>query len=619
MRIITVIALSISILTGLNSQKVEFKKERLEGVQKIATINFNDIDDPYFINLKNLEAPAVSGNSYKKYLSELKEGLTLSHPKNNNLPISKRSIVNPPETISSFSGLISPDVGIPLDNHLATNGGQVISAMNSQIAIKSSGGDDLVGFSLESLAEVLNLPDRFFDPRVLYDTEADRFIIVFLHGSDSENTNIIVAFSATNDATGDWHVYELTGNPNNDSTWTDYPMINVTQTDLVVTGNLIFDNQPWQTGFAETVLWQIDKTNGYAGVPLVTNLYQDIVSGSTFIRNLCPVESADESLEASTYFLSNRNFSVENDTFFLVELRGGINDPNTSIEIDVLISDVAYGVPPNAEMFFGELQTNDARVLEAFYLDNEIQFVGNTRNLSNNKAGIYHGTIFDVSGGRDVNLRHLIGPEFEIGYPGITHTGIDPGENDVILTFGHTAKNLNTGISAVYYDPVFGYSDIISIKDGEGYIGMISGPLERWGDYAGSQRDFSDPGTCWISGFYGNSARVNMPWVVKLTRPSTATPVLEQEISNNEIRVFPNPVAERFSMTFEIGELSSDIEILLFNQNGALVDKLYASTSIKSGLNEFSFDISTLSAGHYIIAVNSGRTKIASQSLIVSE
>ena len=417
----------------------------------------------------------------------------------------------PPEVINGFSGSITEDVGVPLDNHLAMNGGQIVSALNSQIAIKSDDGDDLVGFSLDQLAMELNLPDRFFDPRLLYDTEADRFIMVFLHGSDSDVTNIVIGFSNTNDATGEWSMYELTGNPNGNNTWTDYPMINVTKTDLIITGNLIFDNQPWQTGFDETVLWQINKSSGYNGASLESILYQSITFEGFNIRNLCPVESADEILEDNCLFLSNRNFSVENDTIFIVELTGGIDDPNTEIIINVAKSNVPYGVPPNAEMFFGELQTNDARILEAFYLDNEIQFVGNTRNLTNNLAGIYHGRIFDVRGAQEVTLEHIIGPDFEIGYPGITHTGIETGQMDAIISFGHTAKNLNTGVSAMYFDPVLGYSDIISIKEGQNYIGIIQGPVERWGDYAGSQKDFSDPGTCWISGFYANQMRNNMP------------------------------------------------------------------------------------------------------------
>jgi len=598
-------------------QKVNYKKEHLQGLKKLGVVNFGEIDDPYFVNLKNLEAPSVSGNSYKAYLADVKSKIKETYPPNDNIDLSKRAFVDPPEVMIGFSGSITEDVGIPLDNHLAMHGGQVISALNSQVAIKSEDGDDLAGFSLDQLAMELNLPDRFFDPRLLYDTEADKFILVFLHGSESDVTNIVIGFSETNDATGNWNMYELTGNPNGNNTWTDYPMINVTKTDLVITGNLIFDNQPWQTGFDETVLWQIKKSNGYNGEDLESILYQSITFEGFNIRNLCPVESADELLEDNCLFLSNRNFSIENDTIFIVELTGGIDDPNTEIVINVAKTDQPYGVPPNAEMFFGELQTNDARVLEAFYLNNEIQFVGNTRNLTNNLAGIYHGHIYDVDGAQEATLEHIIGPDFEIGYPGITHTGVEDGETDAILSFGHTSKSLNTGVSAMYYDPVLGYSDIITIKEGQNYVGIIQGPLERWGDYAGSQRDFSDPGSCWISGFYANQMRNNMPWVVKMKRPQVETSTIEVNAADINANVFPNPVSERFTLQFDVPIEIKKIDILLYDQQGKVVDKLMSSRFVKSGLNEFSFETGNLTTGMYQLSIISENNTIITKSVII--
>ena len=601
----------------VSAQKVDFVKESLPVVEKIGVVDFSKIDDPYFASVVNLEAPSVSGNSYKKRLSEIKKEIALLYPPIQNEVLSKRSFVNPPEVLASFSGSMADDAGIPLDNHLAVSGGQVISAYNSQIVVKSEDGLDLAGFSLAQLSSQVNLTEDVFDPRLLYDTEADRFIAVFLHGRESNLTNIVIAFSATNDATGVWNVYELTGNPNMNNTWTDYPMINVTQTDLIITGNLIFDNQPWQTGFDETVLWQVNKANGYNGEALQSELYKSITFDGFNIRNLCPVESGDEILESNCLFLSNRNFSMENDTIFIVELTGGINDPNTTIEIDVAKSNVPYGVPPNAEMFFGQLQTNDARVLEAFYMDDEIQFVGNTRNLTNNLAGIYHGRIFNVSGTRDVTLEHIIGPDFEIGYPGITYTGVEPGEMDAILTFGHTARTLNTGISTLYFDPVEGYSDMETIKEGDGYIALISGPVERWGDYAGSQRDHANPGNCWISGFYATDTRNNAPWVCNLARPQIETSNTEALVEKLNANVFPNPVSERFSLEFEMPVGLSKIDVNLYDQTGRLVDRLMSSRSVKPGMNRLSFDINQIPSGLYQVSIITEGQSIVNKSLVV--
>jgi len=108
------------------------------------------------------------------------------------------------------------------------------------------------------------------------------------------------------------------------------------------------------------------------------------------------------------------------------------------------------------------------------------------------------------------------------------------------------------GISAMYYNLEDGYSDIITVIDGNAPCTMNqNGTLERWGDYMGTQRDFANPDEMWVSGFYTLPNGRNHPWIANLSKPKPFSSTAENssKITSN---IFPNPVADRVSVEFTI-------------------------------------------------------------------
>src|SRR6185436_1112728 len=171
-------------------------------------------------------------------------------------------------------------------------------------------------------------------PKAIYDPVADRFILVFLNGSTTTTSRIVICFSASNNPTGTWYFYTLNGNPNNDTTWSDYPAVSLTDSELFITVNSIIPNQPWQTGFAQTLAWQIDKQAGYNGDSTMTSeLWTNIKYNGTMIRYLCPVNGGSKPYGPHMYFLSNRNFGIQNDSIWLIEITGSKNDTNTKVTV----------------------------------------------------------------------------------------------------------------------------------------------------------------------------------------------------------------------------------------------------------------------------------------------
>ena len=585
------------------AQKVEFNTTNFNGIKKLKTVNFAEIDDKYLPHLQNHEAPDVSGNAYKAFLAERKREIDKLYPPSNHPISKKRSIVNPPEVIKVFP-MINVSIGIPCDNHLAMNGEDIVSTGNFYLAVNSPNGALKKKFTLQNLAaEVgINQNQTAFDPRLAYDPAANKYVLTFLAGSNSNSTDIVVAFSQTDDPTGDWNFYSLPGNPNELDEWTDYPMISLTNEYAYITINLLGDNLSWQEGFIETIVWQLDKTTGYNGEDLGVTMIDEITFGGRNIRNLCPAESATETMYDDIYFVSNRNFAIESDTFFLINIDPNAGSPDEQVQIHYVQSDTPYGAPPNAAQIQGFLQTNDARVLEAFRLEDEIQFVGNTRNLDNNKAGIYHGIIENIQDPQMIALNHIIGNDKELGYPGIAYTGETSSDRDAIIAFNHTNNTEFPGVSALYSIPGEGYSRIVELGRGNNFVNMLGAELERWGDYLGTQRNYDDPSTVWISGFIGVGGAQNAPLICRVERPESPTNTNEIE-TIQETTVFPNPLADRLSIEMYIDRTPNLIQIDLLAMNGELIDNLFTSTDVKFGRNSFSFDASTLSSGSYLIKV----------------
>lgn len=594
--------ISLFVLSTSFAQKVEFNTTKYDGIKKLKTINVASLDDKYLPLLQSIEAPEVSGNKYKAFLAQRKEEINKLYPPIDQPLAKTRSVVNPPEVIKIFP-VLGIEPGIPCDNHLAMNGDDIVSSGNFYMAVNDPEGQYKKRFTLDEFAEAAGITNQPFDPRLAYDPATNRYVFTFLAGSNSQETDIVVAFSTSDDPTGDWNIYSLPGNPNGLDQWTDYPMISLTNDHLFLTINLLKDGETWQAGFVETIIWQMDKTTGYDGVNLGVTRIDGITFGGQNIRNLCPAESATEAMFDDIYFVSNRNFAVEADSFFLIKIDPNGATPEDQVAIDFLQSDSPYGAPPNATQIQGFFQTNDARVLEAFRLDNEIQFVGNTRNLDNNMAGIYHGIIEDVSDLQMIKLNHIIGSDYELGYPGITYTGETSTDRDAIIAFNSTSKTKLPSVSALYSIPDEGYSEIIDLGKGNSYVDMLNSSLERWGDYLGTQRDYNNPNTVWVSGLIGIGGSINAPLVCRVEKPDMPTGTGEVTIQDDNTTVFPNPLKDRISVKMDISGNPNSININLFGINGELIDNIYSSNFVKSGINTFSFDASGLVKGTYLVKV----------------
>ncbi|MDQ3109444.1 MAG: T9SS type A sorting domain-containing protein [Bacteroidota bacterium] len=492
--------------------------------------------------------------------------------------------------------------GTPNDNEIAIgNNGQLISVQNSNIFRRNTVTATNLGTqSLTSWCSVLGNNGSKYDPKVLYDPEANRFILICLAGYLSNNTNIIIGFSRTDSANGLYNLYSVPGNPFNDTLWSDYPMMAVNRDELFLTVNLLHDNQSWQTGFVQTVIWQLNKWDGYAGDTLNTELHNNITFGSRPIRNLCPVEGGGyPDAGPGMYFLSDRNLAASNDTVFLVHVSDTANAVGNSISVTALTSGTSYFMPPNARTpgNDGDLATNDARILGAFIQNDIIQFVNNTMDTSTGSCAVYHGKITNASSAPSFTASIFGDTSLEFGYPNIAWVGQTASDNSAIIFFLHSDSITFPGTSAIVTDGNGLYSPRTVVRAGQGYIDVLNGD-ERWGDYTGIQRKYDAGGTCWVNGMYGLPNHLHATWVAQIgiTSDVSVQPVTENV---SEISAYPNPFANSFSIVFTNAKVQP-VRFALYDMNGRLV-KILLEDKVGEGKVKFGFSPGPLASGVYLL------------------
>jgi len=503
----------------------------------------------------------------------------------------------------------------PNDNDIAvSNGDMVCSVSNSNIWSRNLNTNMTYGsYSLHSISTSLGLQQEEFDPKVFYDPSTDRFVIVFLNGFTDSTSNIVVGFSQTNLSNGSWNFYALPGDPLNNNLWTDYPMMAMTDDELFITVNLLYNDSTWQAGFNETIIWQIPKSDGFAGNPLNPLLHSGITYNGQPLRNLCPVKGGSQLYGPNMYFLSNRNFTTGNDTIFLLELSGTASS-NPSITVTPLLSNVEYRMPLDAtQPFADKLIVNDARNQGAFMENDRIQFVFNTLDTINGKTGIYHGQI-DISGTPILNGTIHSVDTLYLGYPNISYAGTGPTDHNAIISILLSSSTFQPGVGAIHSDGNGGYSNVKVIKNGVSYTNMLNGD-ERWGDYTGCQTRYNLPGWVWVNGSYSIANHTTRTWIGELTVTSGVS-VPENATQLAETNLFPNPAFASTEIQFEL-KSNDYVELHIHDTSGKIILQPYRG-SLRAGANSISINTTSLSKGHYLIQINSKKEgQLATKKLVI--
>ena len=592
-------------------------------VKKAGVVNLKSSDDGFPAFIQNMEMPSPEGNSEKSRLLRLKNEMELKYPrKSSGSPTAKQGspVVS---QVSGFEGNAYNN-SVPNDNTLAiSDSGIIVSCSNKRVFIYDTNEDTVIAKKyLTNYITSLGISGSRYDPKVIYDQNEDRFIMVFLVGTLHTNSKIAVCFSVSNDPLGDWNVYALPGDPLLTDHWTDYPAIAITEDEFFITGNLLEDNGSWQTSFNQSIIWQIDKHSGYNGFDsLTTQLWHDIVDDTVNIRNIHPVRGARKLYGPNQYFLSNKNFAAESDTVYLIEITGLQSSSSEQLNLTLLSNPDHYFMSPNGRQSIPErLATNDSRVLGAIRDDSWIQYVHNSMDTATGTAAVYHGTIENFENFPLVSGVILSDSVKDFGYPNIASTGIDPDEKECVIAFNYTSPLDTNGVACFYMDTNSNYSGFNYIKRGEAPIDILTDTtMDRWGDYFGIQRNYKNPCNVWTAGMYGKT-NTNGTWIGKISvndicrepTPTSQEDSLKPAFNNGSI--FPNPSIDWITFDFELDE-SLFIKVELFDTKGGLIKVLYQDVALQ-GENRLTFNGFYLNQGMYILRILNNDKVLFTEKLV---
>ncbi len=565
---------------------------------------------------KEMPEPIGMDETVKAFVNKERQRLANNHYPNNT---SKRSAL-PPMVIGGFIGAAVEST--PNDNNMAINNDSfVVSVLNSNIGVYNANTGVLKkNWFLEYLPldKVNTKPgsgiatlNRSYDPKVVFDPVSNRFIIVYLEGDGSDDTRIIVCFSKTNLPTDGWNIYKLKGNPFGGKFWTDYPMIAINGEDLFITVNLLKDSSDWRDGFTQSVIWQVPKSKGFnTADSLPYNLWSNLKFNNKSIWNICPVQEAYQPGSAGLYLLSVRPGDVANDTVFLHHISDNYSSGNAQYSYKILKSNKQYGVPPAAPQKVNgfRLQTNDARVLGAFYNNYKIQFVQTSRNSINGKSSVYHGIIQDPQDANPIVKANIISYDsLDIAYPTIVHAGNKVWGQQSLITFSHTGLKTFPGTSVVYFDNNGQYSDIIRVKQGQGIINsFIVDTAERWGDYTAIQRRYNNENEFWLAGSFGKSNDKVGTWIGKISMNDPTVGL--QNFRNNKIsNAFPNPVTDAIMIPFETEE-NGEVVITIYDMSGKVI--MTMKETKEKGEQKAFVNVTCFSNGVYSYTITSNQEPI---------
>jgi len=520
---------------------------------------------------------------------------------------------------------------VPNDDDFAiSRDGIMLSVRNSNMRAYDLKRDSLLfetTFFLFLRDARITLNGSKYDPRVLYDPEEDRFVVVFLNGNTWQSSVILTLFSMTANPADGFHIYQLEGNPLQNNTWSDYPHITLTKTDMLITMNTFFNGSTNNSGYVESTIRTLNKQAGYRGEELSQQYFSDITFRQQPLFNFTGMAGGSGLSGLPYYFLSTQNLSSGSDTLFLITISDSTRG-NPELSIKVFRTEVPYGLPPDARQKNNHrFDCNDARVLDGFIENNRIQFVGNT-NTSGGNSGIYHGVLDPDQDGPRVYFKIIRTDTLDFGYPNITYTGKSPVEVESILTFNHCGPRTNSGFSALFFDNDTSYSLPQIVMPGRNYADVISGAnndqeYERWGDYTGAQRSYADTGVVFASGYNTSADNFNLTGIAQLRSPRYRdAPILPSDTVNplSQVRFGPNPAREYFGITF-FSDTAEMIEFTLYSLGGQAYRQLFSTEQPAfAGNNNFTFNTKGLGNGlYYLVARQRNGAVVLEEKILISK
>ncbi len=405
---------------------------------------------------------------------------------------------------ASFPALEDNNTAIPPDTHGAVGPNHLMVTLNSQIRIQTRTGVTLSTVSLPSFWQSVGVSD-VFDPKVLYDPYAGRWMFTACAERRSARSSILLAVSQSSDPTGLWFLYRIDGDRNN-LDWVDYPSLGFNKDWIVVTANMFPIVNFGGIGYSGANIWVFNKTNLYAGGTARFTVFRD---ASTVGFTLVPAITYDTALPVM-HLVEVDNLVNNFDT---ISSRLRLSTISGPVGGEVLSLGTAYSTDTNqwasaSLLFFTggfapqlaspwRVDHNDSRIQNVVYRNGSLWCTHTvflpanfpTRSsvqwweLGTNGASIQFGRIDDPA-----SINYYAFPSIAVNR-----------NDDVLIGFSRFSTNQYPSANYAFRscsDPANTFRTDFVLKDGEGEYYKTFVPTNffffgenRWGDYSSTVVD----------------------------------------------------------------------------------------------------------------------------------
>jgi hypothetical protein len=417
---------------------------------------------------------------------------------------------------------------IPPDPIAVAGPDHLLAVVNSSIEWYTKTGVLQLSLSLEDdFFNVLSPRSRPFDPKVIYDQYADRFVVIALERVDNGIFNpnnvsrVLVAISDDQNPNGTWFLIAINAivNIGGFNHWADYPGLAIDEEAVYLTANLfLFQlNQ-----FGGSRLWILEKGVGTGGVydgGTSTLTRHDPSSASGMQMQSFTMQPAHVfgpggvAGNSGTFLISSGWASGPIDALSVIRVNDPLGSPTFSNQF-IALGDITsgYGLPDAPQAGSGvDVETNDGRILHAVWRNNSLWAVNTVSPSSGPDAGqaTAHWYQIDTS---TLNALSLV-QQGDVGGEDIatgTHTffpaiAVD-GIGNMALGFSASAPTIFPG---AYYtgrkpsDPTATVQPSQTLATGvDYYIRTFGSGSNRWGDYSGMSVAPDDDRTFWVYNEY---------------------------------------------------------------------------------------------------------------------
>jgi hypothetical protein len=265
--------------------------------------------------------------------------------------------LGPVPILGNFEGVNQTLAGgaRPPDTEGAVGHTQFVEVVNQRVVVYNKTGGQLKSTALGAF---FGTSESIFDPRVVYDRDWQRWVLVATRRSTSSTDTVrrfFLAVSRTSDATGAYFIYfvSFNGGPFNNGDWWDFPQLGIDQDAVLVTGN-IFDTPTGPFRFA--ALLPVAKARVYNGLSFSVPIFTGLVG------TLAPPIVRDQN--AATFLIAA---PTNSNALRKYTLRDSSRVPGVALFGPVNIGVPAYSIPPDAHQFgtTDRLDTSDGRFVNA--------------------------------------------------------------------------------------------------------------------------------------------------------------------------------------------------------------------------------------------------------------